>query len=285
VRRLLAALAIVLFGVLAPVQAASADPVIPTPTVPEPPTATTRTTVPAPSTPGANAGEGAGADAGVSINVAAPDLEGKGAGNVVVLLLAIGVLSIVPSLLILLTSFPRIVIVLSMARNAVGLPTVPPNQVITGLALFLTLFVMGPTLSQINDAALKPLLDDKITITQAIDAAEDPLREFMLDNTRDAELKLMMDAADVARPVEREKVPLNALIPAFLLSEIRSAFIIGFAIFLPFLVIDLIVASVLQSLGLMMLPPTFVSLPFKVMLFVLAGGWTLVVESLLGSFR
>lgn len=237
-------------------------------------------------TPAVNpaAGEGAGSDAGLNVNVTAPDLTAKGGGNVVILLLGVAVLSVVPSLLILLTCFPRITIILSMARNAVGLPAVPPNQVITGLALFLTLFVMGPTFNKINEMALKPVLDDKMSVAEGVKAAQVPLRTFMLKYTREEELKLMLDAADVKAPVKRDTVPMNALIPAFLLSELRTAFTIGFAIFLPFLIIDLVVAAVLQSLGLMMLPPTFVSLPFKVMLFVLAGGWTLIIESILGGF-
>jgi flagellar biosynthetic protein FliP len=234
--------------------------------------------------PSQQAGEDAGEDAGFTVNVNAPDVQGKGGGNVVLLLIGIAVLSIVPSLLILLTCFPRIVIILSMARNAVGLPAVPPNQVITGLALFLTLFVMGPTLSKVNEQALQPVLKEKITVAEGLSAAQKPLREFMLKYTREDELKLMLDAAKVEGPVKRDTVPLNALIPAFLLSELRTAFTIGFAIFLPFLVIDLVVAAILQSLGLMMLPPTFVSLPFKVLLFVLAGGWTLVIQSILGGF-
>jgi flagellar biosynthetic protein FliP len=235
---------------------------------------------------GSGAGNGAGssADDGLSINVTAPDLQAKGGGNTVILLIAIGLLSVVPSLLILLTAFPRIVIILSMARNAVGLPAVPPNQVITGLALFLTLFVMGPTLTKMNETALQPVIREEMTIGEGLKSAQVPLREFMLKYTRDDELKLMLDAAKVEGPVKRSNVPLNALIPAFLLSELRSAFTIGFAIFLPFLVIDLVVAAILQSLGLMMLPPTFVSLPFKVMLFVLAGGWTLIIQAVLGGF-
>ena len=243
----------------------------------------------APQAPGDDAGSGAGSDSGsdsgISVNIDAPDLRTKGGGNVVILLLGVALLSVVPSLIILLTSFPRIVIILSMARNALGLPAVPPNQVITGLALFLTLFVMGPTLTEMNKLALQPLLNEKITTVEAVNLAQKPLREFMLRQTREGELKIMLNAADIEAPVKRDEVPMNALIPAFLLSELRTAFIIGFAIFLPFLIIDLVVASVLQSLGLMMLPPTFVSLPFKILLFVLAGGWTLIIESILGSFK
>lgn len=240
---------------------------------------------PAQTPPGDGAGNDAGSDSGISVNIDAPDLTAKGNGNVIVLLLGVALLSVVPSLVILLTSFPRIAIVLSMARNALGLPAVPPNQVITGLALFLTFFVMGPTLTEMNKVALQPLLNEKISAVEAVERAQVPLREFMLKHTRDKELNLMLDAAEVKTPVERDKIPMNALVPAFLLSELRTAFIIGFAIFLPFLIIDLVVSSILQSLGLMMLPPTFVSLPFKVLLFVLAGGWTLVVESLLRGFQ
>jgi flagellar biosynthetic protein FliP len=148
----------------------------------------------------------------------------------------------------------------------------------------LTLFVMGPTLSKVNEVALQPVLNEKMSVAEGVKAAQIPLRTFMLKYTREEELRLMLDAAEVKEPVKRDTVPMNALIPAFLLSELRTAFTIGFAIFLPFLIIDLVVAAVLQSLGLMMLPPTFVSLPFKVMLFVLAGGWTLIIESILGGF-
>jgi flagellar biosynthetic protein FliP len=261
-------------------QALTASPVAPQSVVRSaPPSAVTDTISVNPT-----AGEGAGSGAGLDINVTAPDLTAKGGGNVVILLLGVAVLSIVPSLLILLTCFPRILIILSMARNAVGLPAVPPNQVITGLALFLTLFVMGPTLSKVNEVALQPVLNEKMSVAEGVKAAQIPLRTFMLKYTREEELRLMLDAAEVKEPVKRDTVPMNALIPAFLLSELRTAFTIGFAIFLPFLIIDLVVAAVLQSLGLMMLPPTFVSLPFKVMLFVLAGGWTLIIESILGGF-
>lgn len=291
---------VVILGVLAPSpSSASASPlpaaaveyparvVLSTPSlIPQPNQTPTTGQVIQADPPGGGAGSDAGSDAGdgFSIDITAPDVQGKGGGNTVILLIAIALLSVVPSLLILLTAFPRIVIILSMARNAVGLPAVPPNQVITGLALFLTLFVMGPTLSQMNEVALQPVLKEEITIAEGLKNAQVPLREFMLKYTRDDELKLMLDAAQVEGPVKRDSVPLNALIPAFLLSELRSAFTIGFVIFLPFLVIDLVIAAILQSLGLMMLPPTFVSLPFKVMLFVLAGGWTLIIQAVLGGF-
>ena len=218
-----------------------------------------------------------------SIDISLPDVEG-GSSNVVVIILLLSVLSIAPSILVLTTSFTRIVIVLSLTRNALGIPQLPPQQVIVGLSLFLTLFVMGPTLETLNDDALQPLLDDRISLSEAYDAAEGPIREFMLTSTRESELELFLDASDVQAPIERDEVPLKALVPAFVLSELKSAFIIGFVVFVPFLVIDLVVSAVLTSLGMMMLPPTFVSLPMKLLLFVLLDGWTLVVTTLLSSY-
>ncbi|WP_420452501.1 flagellar type III secretion system pore protein FliP [Ilumatobacter sp.] len=219
-----------------------------------------------------------------AFEVALPDVQGE-SSNVVVIILLLSVLSIAPSILVLTTSFTRIVIVLSLTRNALGVPQLPPQQVIVGLSLFLTLFVMGPTLETLNDEALQPLLDDRIELGEAYEAAEGPIREFMLQSTREPELEIFLDAADVEAPVERAEVPLTALIPAFVLSELKSAFIIGFVIFVPFLVIDLVVSAVLTSLGMMMLPPTFVSLPMKLLLFILLDGWTLVVTTLLSSYR
>jgi flagellar biosynthetic protein FliP len=201
-----------------------------------------------------------------------------------VIILLLTVLSIAPSLLVLCTSFTRIVIVLSLTRNALGIPTIPPQQVIVGLSVFLTLFVMGPTLSEMKDAALDPLLAGEITTSQALEAAQPPLREFLLAHTREDELELFLDASDTPTPVARDEVPLNALIPAFVLSELKSGFIIGFVIFVPFLIIDLVVSAVLMGLGMMMLPPSFVSLPFKLLLFVMLDGWMLVVGTLLTSY-
>ncbi len=222
-------------------------------------------------------------DGPTSIGIELPDVEG-GSSNVVVIILLLSVLSVAPSVLVLTTSFTRIVIVLSLTRNALGIPQLPPQQVIVGLSLFLTLFVMGPTLELLNENALQPLLDDEITLSEAYTEAEGPIREFMLESTREAELKIFLDAADIDGPVVRDEVPLKALIPAFVLSELKSAFIIGFIIFVPFMVIDLVVSAVLTSLGMMMLPPTFVSLPMKLLLFILLDGWTLVVTTLLSSY-
>ena len=212
-----------------------------------------------------------------------PDVSGD-SSNIVVIILLMSVLSIAPSLLVLTTSFTRIVIVMSLARNALGIPSLPPQQVIVGLSLFLSLFIMAPTLGEMNEVGLQPLMAGDLSFTEAFEAASDPLRDFMLSYTREAELEMFLDASNTETPVARDEVPLTALIPAFVLSEIKSAFILGFVIFVPFLVIDLVVSAVLTSLGMMMLPPTFVSLPLKLLLFILLDGWTLIVGTLLKSY-
>ena len=202
----------------------------------------------------------------------------------ILLIVGLSILSLAPSLVVMLTSFTRIAIVLSLTRNALGLQGVPPNQVIVGLALFLSLFVMAPTFTEINDQALQPYLDGTLTQGEAYEVATGPMQEFMLDNTRAEELDLMMDATPGGRPESINDVGMTTIIPAFVLSELKTAFLMGFVIFIPFLIIDLVVASVLMSLGMMMLPPVFVSLPFKLLLFVLVGGWSLIVEALLASY-
>jgi flagellar biosynthetic protein FliP len=222
-------------------------------------------------------------DRTATIGLNVPDV-GSDSSNVVVVILLLSVLSIAPSLLILTTSFTRIVIVMSLTRNALGIPQLPPQQVIVGLSLFLTLFVMGPTLQEMNDVGLQPLMEDQISFTEAADAASVPLREFMLQYTREPELEMFLDASNTDRPVARDEVPLTALIPAFVLSELKSAFILGFIIFVPFMVLDIVVSAVLTSLGMMMLPPTFVSLPLKLLLFILLDGWTLIIGTLLTSY-
>ncbi len=218
--------------------------------------------------------------ANVSISVGDP---AKPSQSVLIILL-LTLLSLAPSLLILLTSFTRIAIVLSLVRNALGLQSIPPNQVIVGLALFLSLFVMKPTFEQINTNAIKPLMRGEKTQGQAYDAAIVPLRTFMLKQTGKRELKMMIGAAKEAKPRTTADVSTTTLIPAFILSELRIAFIIGFVIFIPFLVIDLVVSSSLMSMGMMMLPPVTISLPFKLLLFVMVDGWALVVKSLITSF-
>ncbi|MDH4278829.1 MAG: flagellar type III secretion system pore protein FliP [Acidimicrobiia bacterium] len=207
-----------------------------------------------------------------------------GPSQSVIIIVALTLLSLAPSLLIMLTSFTRIIVVLSLTRNAIGLQGVPPNQVLVGISLFLTLFVMSPTLTEINDTALQPYLDGQLEQAEAFETGAEPLRAFMLEHTRESEIELMLDATEADRPEEPSDVPLSTLIPAFLLSELKTAFLIGFVIFIPFLVIDVVVSAVLMSLGMMMLPPVFVSLPFKLLLFVMVGGWSLIVETLLTSF-
>jgi flagellar biosynthesis protein FliP len=200
------------------------------------------------------------------------------------LLLLLTVLSIAPSILILMTCFTRIVIVLSFVRTALATQQMPPNQVIVGLSLFLTFFIMAPTFQEVNQKALTPLFDEKITLEQAYDRAAEPFKDFMSAHTRQKDLALFLDYAKVEKPKTIKDIPLTALVPAFAISELKTAFQIGFMIFIPFLVIDMVVASVLMSMGMMMLPPVMISLPFKILLFVMVDGWYLVVKSLLESF-
>jgi flagellar biosynthetic protein FliP len=200
------------------------------------------------------------------------------------LLLLLTVLSLAPSILILMTCFTRIVVVLSFVRTALATQQMPPNQVIVGLSLFLTFFIMAPTFQEVNQKALTPLFDEKITLEQAYDRAAVPFKEFMSAHTRQKDLQLFLDYAKVDKPKKIQDIPLTALVPAYAISELKTAFQIGFMIFIPFLVIDMVVASVLMSMGMMMLPPVMISLPFKILLFVMVDGWYLVVKSLLESF-
>jgi flagellar biosynthetic protein FliP len=193
-------------------------------------------------------------------------------------------LSFLPAALMMMTSFTRIVIVLSLLRQAVGTPTAPPNQVITGLSLFLTLFVMGPVFDKIYTDAYQPLSENKITMSQAMDKGVAPLKTFMMKQTRQADLALYVKLSNNPQLQGPEDVPLRILIPAFVTSELKTAFQISFAIFIPFLIIDMVVASVLMSMGMMMVSPSVVSLPFKIMLFVLVDGWQLLIASLAQSF-
>ena len=197
--------------------------------------------------------------------------------------LVLTVLSLAPSILIMLTSFTRIIIVLHFVRTEIGTQTAPPNQVLVGLALFLTLFIMWPTFSEINEKAIKPLDEGTITQQEAIQAAEEPFREFMYGQTQTKDLKLFVDMSGETYD-DYDDVPFTTLVPAFILSELRTAFILGFLIYIPFIVIDMVVSSVLMSMGMMMLPPTTISLPFKVLLFILADGWDLVIGNLVKTF-
>ncbi len=205
--------------------------------------------------------------------------------NSIVIMLALTVLSVAPALLLLCTSFTKIFVVLSLTRNALGLTSVPPNQVLAGLALFLSLFIMGPVVSTMNSAGIQPYLKGTKTQAQAFHDGVAPLRAFMLKHTRQDELALLTKAAGQPLPRNPDSVPLSTLVPAFALSELRAALIIGFAVYVPFLVIDMVVAASLMSLGMMMLPPVTVSLPFKLLLFVLANGWGLVVTALVASYH
>ena len=212
-----------------------------------------------------------------------PGENGKPSQSLLIIIL-LTLLAVAPALLIMLTSFTRIVIVLSLTRNALGLQGVPPNQVLVGLALFLSFFVMAPTLSKINEEALQPLLKGDMNQTEAYEVAIVPLRTFMMEQTRPDELAMFVSANGSERPSKPADVQITSLIPAFILSELKTAFIIGFIVFIPFLVIDMVVSSSLMSMGMMMLPPVLVSLPFKLLLFVMVDGWALVVKSLLTSF-
>jgi flagellar biosynthetic protein FliP len=212
------------------------------------------------------------------------DGEEGGVSTSLQLLALLTVLSLAPSILIMMTSFTRIIIVLGFVRNALGTPSMPPNQVLVGIALFLSLFVMGPTFTQINDQAIQPLLDDKIDEKTALKRAEAPIRAFMFEQVDQKDLSLFTDLSGEERPETRADVPTRVLIPAFVLSELKTAFEIGFLILIPFLIIDMVVASTVMSMGMVMLPPVIISLPFKILLFVLVDGWQLVSESLVRGF-
>jgi flagellar biosynthesis protein FliP len=200
------------------------------------------------------------------------------------LLLLITILTLAPAILVMMTSFTRIIVVLGFLRQAMATQQSPPNQVLVGLALFLTFFIMYPVGQEIYTNALQPYSDDEITQGEAWDRAQEPIRAFMFRQVRPKDVALFINIAEMERPETREDVPLRVLIPAFVISELRTAFIIGFYIYIPFLIIDMVVASTLMAMGMMMLPPVFVSLPFKIIMFVLADGWFLLVESLVRSF-
>lgn len=200
------------------------------------------------------------------------------------ILLMLTVLTLAPAIMIMMTSFTRIIIVLSFVRQALGTQNMPPNQLLVGLSLFITLFIMSPFLNQINSEAVQPFLNNQINQEQAIEKALAPIRGFMFNQTRDQDLELFVGLSKVEKPKTRADVPTHVLIPAFIISELKTAFQIGFIIYLPFLVIDMVAASVLMAMGMMMLPPVIISLPFKIMLFVLVDGWSLIVGSLVKSF-
>ncbi|MBM6401449.1 flagellar type III secretion system pore protein FliP [Phycicoccus sp. MQZ13P-5] len=218
----------------------------------------------------------------VSVNI---DPAAAAPSQTVTIIVLLTVLSLAPALLILTTAFTKVIVVLSLTRNALGTTTIPPNQVLVGLALFLSMFIMAPVLSQMNDQGVKPYLKGEITQSQAIERTVEPLRDFMGEQTRPSELATMVKLSGEEKPASIDDVPLTTLVPAFVLSELKSAFIIGFVVFVPFLVIDVVVSSVLMSMGMMMLPPALISLPFKLLLFVMVDGWGLIVTALVQSYR
>jgi flagellar biosynthetic protein FliP len=201
------------------------------------------------------------------------------------LLLLLTVFSLAPGILILMTCFTRVVVVLAFLRTALGTQQTPPTQVLIGLALFISFFVMAPTFSEVNKEALQPLFNNEVSLDEAYDKAALPMKEFMTKYTREKDLALFLNYEGTEKPESMEEIPMHALVPAFAISELKTAFQIGFMIFVPFLVIDMIVSSILMSMGMMMLPPVMISLPFKILLFVLVDGWNLVIKSLLLSFQ
>jgi len=200
------------------------------------------------------------------------------------ILFILTILALAPSIMFMMTSFTRIIVVFGFLRQALGTQQMPPMQVLTALAIFMTLFIMGPTFDRINEEALKPYQAGSITFDQALHTAEAPLRDFMFKQTRQSDLALFLGILKQKKPLNRDEVPTRALIPAFMISELKTAFQIGFILFLPFLIIDMVVASILLSMGMMMLPPVMIALPFKIMLFVLVDGWGLLVDSLIKGF-
>ena len=249
------------------------------PAVAAPPThVVTAPVVPSPPAGPANTGNGS-ATVGVQINGA----DGKPSSSIIILV-AMTVLSVAPALLLLCTSFTKVFVVLSIVRNALGLTSVPPNQVLAGLALFLSMFIMGPVLTEVNHQGVQPYLHGDKTQSQAFKDGVAPLQTFMLNHTRKDEIGLFTKVAKDKPPADPKSVPLTTLIPAFVLSELRAAFIIGFVVYIPFLVIDMVVSASLMSMGMMMLPPVTVSLPFKLLLFILVNGWGLVITALVASY-
>lgn len=200
------------------------------------------------------------------------------------LLIMLTILTLLPSFIIMMTSFTRTIVVFSFLKSSIGAQQSIPNQVLIGLALFLTIFIMAPTYNQINDKALKPYVEGTITQQQAIEEGSKPLRDFMLKQTRQKDLQLFVEAANVQGEITRDNVPLYVVIPAFAISELKTAFTMGFLLYIPFLIIDLVVASVLMSMGMFMLPPVMISLPFKLLLFIMVDGWNLLIKTLITSF-
>jgi len=234
---------------------------------------------------GACSGSGGGSPSvGVSINGGSTSSGGGTMALSLQLLVGLTILAIVPSILLMATSFTRIVVVLSLLRSAIGIPQLPPNQILMGLSLFLTIFIMSPVLTKVNGDAIQPYMAGSISSDQAIASATGPMRGFMLAQTRENDLQLFLDLAKRPRPATADDIPLEVILPAFVTSELKTAFTMGFLLFVPFLVIDLVVASALMAMGMVMVSPTQIALPFKLLLFVLVDGWVLIVTSLVRSF-
>ena len=209
----------------------------------------------------------------------------KGLASTLQMLMVLTVISLAPSILIMVTSFTRIIVVLHFVRSALGTQTTPPNQVLIGLALFITMFIMSPVITKVNNEAIKPLSAGEITQEEAWQAGIAPIRTFMLEQMDDAkDLKLFLDIAGISEVKTPDDIPITVVIPAFLISELRKAFIIGFLIYIPFIIIDMVVASTLMAMGMMMLPPTMISMPFKILLFIIADGWNLIIGQLVKTF-
>ncbi len=219
----------------------------------------------------------------LNLSLTMNDEEGTLSGTLQ-MLLVITVISLAPSILVMMTSFTRIIVVLHFVRTALGLTSTPPNNVLIGLSLFLTFFIMSPVFSKVNTEAIEPFSAGELTQEEAIEAAMDPMRDFMINQTREEDVQLFLDIAKIDTVNNWDDIPTNVIIPAFIISELRAAFIIGFLIYIPFIIIDMVVASTLMSMGMMMLPPTTISMPFKVLLFIMADGWNLIVGQLVQSF-
>lgn len=229
--------------------------------------------------------EGAGSTIPWQIDVSlANNEDSQNFSSTLQILLVLTVISLAPSILIMVTAFTRIIVVLHFARSALGTMTTPPNQVLIGLALFLTMFIMSPVVTEMNEVALQPLARNEISQDEAIEEGLKPLRKFMYKQTNTKDLKLFLDIAEINEVKDVEDIPITVLIPSFIISELRAAFIIGFIIYIPFIIIDMVVASTLMSMGMMMLPPTTISMPFKILLFVLADGWNLIIGNLVETF-
>jgi len=270
-------------GALVPAAAAQAAPPQPTPA---PAAVTVRYELPrapGPTAPVAPTVTPSGGSINFNINGTNPD--GSKPASSLVIVLGLTLLSVAPAVLLLCTCFTKVFMVLGITRNALGLTSLPPNQVLAGLALFISLFIMSPVVSQVNEVGVQPYLAGDKTQSQAFSDGVQPLREFMLKSTREDELALLVKVSGQEKPATPADVELTTLIPAFVLSELRAAFIIGFVIFIPFLIIDMVVSASLMSLGMMMLPPVTVAMPFKLLLFVLVNGWGLIITALVGSYQ